>query len=165
MTAGRPTKPVEQKRRLGNPGGRPLPEPVTTVEAFVQIPPPPDRLQDRGRAAWETVWRHAIAWIAPTDVPFIELLCDALDERDRLRDTVTTQGMVFMTDKGYLGVHPAQTELRKLDAQITSWLALLGLTPADRSRLGFAEVKRATKLADLRARQESMAAAPPQPDT
>jgi uncharacterized protein YjiS (DUF1127 family) len=40
--------------------------------------------------------------------------------------------------------------LRELDRLIDSHLSQLGLTPADRTRLGYAEVKRMSKIAELR---------------
>ena len=39
--------------------------------------------------------------------------------------------------------------LRSLDAQIERNLSLLGFTPADRSRLGVAEVRAASKLEEV----------------
>jgi hypothetical protein len=42
--------------------------------------------------------------------------------------------------------------LRNLDKQLVSNLSLLGFSPTDRSRLGIAEVKRQTKLEELRTR-------------
>jgi hypothetical protein len=42
--------------------------------------------------------------------------------------------------------------LRDLDRQLVANLSLLGFTPTDRSRLGVAEVKRQSKLEELRSR-------------
>ena len=47
--------------------------------------------------------------------------------------------------------------LRELDARIISNLSLLGFTPADRSRLGVAEVKAISKMEALKRRQEARA--------
>jgi hypothetical protein len=42
--------------------------------------------------------------------------------------------------------------LRELDRQLVANLSLLGFTPTDRTRLGVAEVKRQSKLAEFKAR-------------
>jgi hypothetical protein len=44
--------------------------------------------------------------------------------------------------------------LRSLDDQVQSLLSLLAFSPSDRSRLGVAEVRRATALEDLLARRD-----------
>jgi hypothetical protein len=44
--------------------------------------------------------------------------------------------------------------LRDLERQLVANLSLLGFTPTDRSRLGVAEVKRVSKIEELRARKE-----------
>jgi len=66
MAVGRPPKPVEQKRRIGNPGGRKLPTltvvPMPTVDD-VRIPDPhrplmkkPDGSPGAGGQLWLLVW-------------------------------------------------------------------------------------------------------------
>jgi hypothetical protein len=47
----------------------------------------------------------------------------------------------------------ARRALRELDRQIISSLSLLGFTPSDRTKLGVAEVKAASKLDELMARK------------
>jgi P27 family predicted phage terminase small subunit len=162
---GRPTTPAEKKRRAGNPGKRALPEPAGAIEGLTTPPEPPADLRAAGKDTWERIWRFAGCcpqpWIGPTDYDLVALIARGMDERAWLVDCVENEGATFTTDKGYVGVHPALSELRKLDAQLTTWLGLGGLTPSDRSRLGFAEVKRASKLADLRSRMaEGKAVAP-----
>jgi hypothetical protein len=62
-----------------------------------------------------------------------------IDERWNLRVKVMTEGQAR-----------DRRALRDLDRAIQSQLSLLGLTPADRSRLGVAEVKKLSKIAELR---------------
>lgn len=50
---------------------------------------------------------------------------------------------------------PETIALDELEKRIAAWLAALGLTPADRSRLGVAEVKARSKLEALRDRRAS----------
>jgi hypothetical protein len=65
-----------------------------------------------------------------------------IDERWNLRVKV------MQTDDARL-----RRGLRELDRQIVSNLSLLGFSPADRSRLGVAEVKAASKLEELMLRK------------
>jgi P27 family predicted phage terminase small subunit len=75
-----------------------------------------------------------------------------MDRRDELVARLANDGWVLYTDKGYAYQHPAAGMLATLEDQIRKWLSLLGLTPADRSRLGVAEVKARSKLEEMRER-------------
>ena len=79
---GRPPKPLEQKMRLGNPGKRRLPRPVTVIAPVdVQVmngdgPRTGDELVDALMAA------GAGSWIGETDALFtLRLVRDGWDER------------------------------------------------------------------------------------
>lgn len=67
------------------------------------------------------------------------MTAEMVDERWNLRVKVMREG-----------VARDRRALRDLDRAIQSQLSLLGLTPADRTRLGVAEVKKMSKLAELR---------------
>jgi hypothetical protein len=54
---------------------------------------------------------------------------------------------------GQRRANPLLSELRALEAQMTKYESLCGFTPTDRARLGYAEVKRASKLDELLARR------------
>lgn len=140
---GRPAKPVELRRREGNPGKRPLPQPLGHLPGLQTRPP--RGLGKDGRRLWRAVTTDAVAWLAPTDVTLLQLLCEAADERAELKRSVDEHGRFFTTSKGYVVPHPAVGQLRTLEERMTSWLSLLGFTPTDRVRLGL-EVKRAGHL-------------------
>jgi hypothetical protein len=74
-------------------------------------------------------------------VDLLLMTCELLDERRNLRIQVLQNNR---TDE--------RKALRELDRQLVANLSLLGFTPTDRSRLGVAEVKRQSKLEDLKAR-------------
>jgi hypothetical protein len=81
-------------------------------------------------------------WISPTtDVDLLLMTCELLDERSQLRAQVINNNR---SDE--------RKALRDLDRQLVANLSLLGFTPTDRSRLGVAEVKRQSKLEELKAR-------------
>lgn len=154
MSAGRPPKPTERKRRTGNPGKRNLPEPVVHLAAVADIPAPPDTLGELGREAWLRLWTAGQAWLSPaTDVDLLTRLCEAHDEREAIRDAIAEEGYMVSGSQGQRRANPLLSELRALESQMTKYESLCGFTPTDRARLGYAEVKRASKLDELLARR------------
>lgn len=138
---GRPAKPIEQKRKLGNPGKRPLPEQgeLEILEAASDIPEPPRPLLEPGRKLWERVWGAGIGWISPTtDIELLLMTCEMVDERWNLRIKVMQTDNMQMARR-----------LDNLSRIIGANLSMLGFTPSDRSRLGLAEVARRSRLAEL----------------
>lgn len=133
---GRPPKPIEQKRSLGNPGKRALGN-GGTLAAVALVPIEPVELQPA--ETLDIVLAAGSAWLASSDTLACAMLRESLEERAVLRDLVMqTQS----TD--------ARKALRDLDKQIINQLSLLGFDPAARSRLGLAEVKAASTLEKLR---------------
>ena len=142
---GRPPKPLEEKRRLGNPGKRALPSAneVVPLEAANGIPEPRRPRGKMGLEFWERTWQVGMNWISPkADIELMMMTAEMIDERTILR-TLVFQDRNADRPKLRAG-------LRELEKQIQSNLALLGLSPADRARLGLAEVKRQSKLAELK---------------
>lgn len=100
------------------------------LEGSREAPEPPVALEAYGRRLWDLAWREAHAWLARTDTWVLALLCQDVDERESLR-LAALEGEDWR----------ARVALRTLDKQITDRLQLLGFTPADRTRLGVAEVR------------------------
>jgi P27 family predicted phage terminase small subunit len=144
-----PPKPVERKRRTGNPGKRPIRAAAVLVPAADGVPAAPADLGDHGRSLWALVWTDGGSWIAPTDVPLVRLLCRATDELASWLALIEAEGRVFTTKGGMKRVHPGVGQVRELERQITGWLSLMGFTPTDRARLAFGEVRTVSELADL----------------
>jgi hypothetical protein len=140
---GRPPKPVEQKRRAGNPGHRPLPDVVIPIPTSSTPPEPHRPLGTAGRQFWERVWNVGFTWISPQmDVELLQIVSEQIDERAALRVKVLREG--DWRDR---------TALRALDSQVLDCLSLLGFTPVDRARLGFVEVKIQNELEQFRDRK------------
>ena len=141
---GRPPKPIEQKRLTGNPGKRTLPDQkeLVLLPSAYEIPKPSRKLFPPGLELWERIWGMGQTWISPsTDIDLLLMTCELLDERSQLRAQVMNNN------------RPDERKaLRDLDRQLVANLSLLGFTPTDRSRLGVAEVKRQSKLEELRSR-------------
>jgi hypothetical protein len=145
MPAGRPSKPNEVKRKLGNPGRRPLPDGdlVQYLPPALVIPEPARPLLKYGREFWDKVWGAGLTWVSPnTDAELLLMTCELVDERWNLRIKVMQNGE-----------WRERRALREIDGRIISNLSLLGFTPADRSRLGVAEVKAISKMEALKRRQ------------
>ena len=145
MPAGRPSKPIEQKRLLGNPGKRAMPDEnsVVLLQQDEETPEPPRPLLKYGHDLWDRVWGMGATWVSDrTDLELLTMTCEMVDERWNLRVKV------MQTDDATM-----RRGLRELDRQIVSNLSLLGFTPSDRSRLGVAEVKAKSKLEELMERR------------
>jgi len=145
MPAGRPSKPTEIKRKLGNPGQRRLPNQseIQMFEPVVSVPEPPRPLLRYGREFWDKVWLNGLQWISVnTDSELLLMTCELIDERWNLRVRV-------MQSNDWR----ERRALRELDSRLISNLSLMGFTPADRSKLGVAEVKAISKMEALKRRQ------------
>lgn len=140
-----PPKPAERKRRAGNPGKRPLAS-LASVTALPPAGEPPEPLRPlgtEGRRMWDRVWSSGQTWVAPgTDIELVQMVCEAMDERVALRVQVL-RGSDWRD----------RVALRSLESDIRSMLGALGFTPVDRTRMGVAEVKQASKLEQMRARR------------
>lgn len=147
-TRGRPPKPTEIKRLTGNPGKRKLPTEGSLVllPSMYEVPEPPRPLiTQAAKDLWERVWSMGQTWLSPTtDIELLLMTCENVDERWNLRVKVLKDN------------RPEERRgLRDLERQIVTNLSLLGFTPTDRTRLGVAEVKRVSKLEELRDKQKN----------
>ena len=140
-----PAVPIEKKKMLGNPGKRAMPSPEITLHAGAVAPP--EELGSAGRALWSRVFDEGEIWVSPRiDFVLLERVCRALDR-------VVVLEQLFDED-------PANRQtvmsINETDKVIFSGLGLLGFSPADRARLGLAEVKRQSKLDELMAKRDAL---------
>lgn len=151
MTAGRPPKPNELKRLMGNLGHRDLPDlnNITHLPMAHTPPTPPDNLGEQGLKIWDRTWSMAITWLSPSsDI-------DAVINVARLADATETARVRYMATsepadaKAYVAINKAYTDA----------LSSIGFDPIARSRLGVAEVKAATSIDKLLERRANRAKA------
>ena len=128
MTAGRPPKPLEEKLRTGNPGGRRLPE-LITVATVAESPPPPSSLKKSGKRIWCHLFTHAGIWLGPSDEPAVTLACELADQVDMLKRREAATKKPEMKLQWFWAVQRAQKDLMSAYSQ-------LGLTPTARAKLG-----------------------------
>ena len=147
--AGRPPKPNEIKRLMGNPGGRPLPDlkTITHLPMATEIPPAPENLNQSGLDLWNRAWGVAITWLSPvSDIESIKNashLADA-NEAARERYMISTEPA---DAKAYVAINKAYTDA----------LTSLAFDPVSRSRLGVAEVRAATSIDKLLEKRQNRA--------
>lgn len=155
---GRPAKPTEVKRLLGNPGHRPLPDfpmPNQGLTPAAGIPTPPVLGMD-GLILWNQIWSAGSQWLSPeADAQIITLLCQTTDECEDIRRAIAIGEVprFYKLPNGSYVSHPLVVQLKELRAQCTAWLAALGFSPADRARLGLAEVRQSDSLDELEKRR------------
>jgi hypothetical protein len=139
-----PARPIEMKRKLGNPGKRALPGEGELMQIEGGYREPFRPLGEAGMQLWSEVFEAGGLWISlKTDTQLLQMVCELLDRREILREE-------FLADPTERKVNMSLLETEKL---IQSSLSLLGFTPSDRSRLGLAEVKAKSKLEELMERR------------
>jgi P27 family predicted phage terminase small subunit len=159
---GRPPKPIEQKRRTGNPGQRKLPSNTLALVPADGVPPVPIDLKPAGRTMWSMVWGGpAAVWLSPqVDAIRVHTVARLLDEIEEYHKLVTGLGAVLeepivtpsgqvVADSARFVPNPAVRMLRDAQKQLDRELSSLGFDPTSRSRLGLAEVKRESILQRL----------------
>lgn len=161
--AGRPAKPVEAHRLAGNPSKKQLPAAPGVGQGMpsdAAIPLAPIHLGDAGLQLWAHVWVAGRQWLAPeSDQTIILLLCEAMDEYAGIKHQLET-GQVeryYTMSNGSMVTHPLVTQLKDLRVHMTTWLAAIGFSPSDRSRLGLAEVRVRDEMDDLTRRRNERA--------
>lgn len=151
-----PPKPNELKRKQGNPGKRPLPA-LATVTVIPRVEElAPAHLTPARQELWQRL-RETAFWISNTDKPNLELLCEKLDRRAEYIAKLQASDFVLYTDKGYAYANPLVGMISTIENEIAKLFSLLGLTPTDRTRLGYAEVKARSALDDLIAKRQGKA--------
>ena len=147
--AGRPPKPNEIKRLMGNPGGRPLPDlnVISHLPMAKEIPTPPENLNKSGLDLWNRAWGIAITWLSPvSDIEAIKNASHLADANEAARDRymISTEPA---DAKAYVAINRAYTDA----------LTSLGFDPVSRSRLGVAEVRTATSIDKLLEKRQNRA--------
>lgn len=149
MPAGRPPKPNELKRALGNPGKRPLPDlkVITTLAPATTTPEPPMDLGKAGLRLWERAWDNAITWLSPQSDR------EAIENAARLADA-SAFALAHYLETSEAADARAYVAINKA---FTDSLSALGFDPTSRSKLGVAEIKAVSALDKLVAKREARA--------
>ena len=156
MTAGRPRKPNEVKRLLGNPGREKLPDKKNLIMLQQSQNQPPTHLTKAQQSKWIEL-RTQAPWIAVSDEHLLTSLVEKMTRQKELAAEMKKSKFVLYTDKGYAYANPLFGMLSTIETEIFKLLCQLGLTPVDRSKMGVAEVKARTKLEELLSQKRDVA--------
>ena len=146
---GRPSKPTELKRLLGNPGQRPLPDlnNITHLPMAREIPPAPEGLSVEGINLWDKAWSMAITWLSPdSDISSVKNAAFLADANEAARNKYMTT-LEANDGRAFVQINKAFSDA----------LSSLGFDPVSRSRLGVAEVRAATSIDKLLERRHNRA--------
>lgn len=131
--------PLEKKRALGNPGHRPLPDRRSTHSVQPARPlRAPSGLKRDGRRLWRVVVE--LPWVAVTDTEALLEVCRLADVVAEARADLAENGMTYEV-RGRRYANPAAGVYTEAVKVLSARLGAFGLTPADRTRLGIAEIK------------------------
>ncbi len=140
--------PLELKRLRGNAGHQKLPD-ISKTQALEPASSEiadmvPATLGEPGTAMWKYIWKTGAQWISPqTEIPAVLRLCELVDLGEKMKAKFFDTG----------DTHYAKEYYGSIDRQVVL-MRELGLTPAARSRLGVAEVKTKSRIAQLQLERE-----------
>lgn len=143
MPPGRKPKSAEQRRAEGNPGKRPLPEPVI-VAGRPDAMAMPEHLPPAAAEAWDeivpTLGRLGI--LDGVDKPALEAMCTQYARARQAGKVVAAQGHLARGSAGQIREHPSLGTERAAHAMFLRFAEHYALTPVSRVRLGLAELHR-----------------------
>ena len=117
----------------------------------------PDGLGPIATDAWNRIVEHAGSWIAVSDRDALTMLVKDIEHLATLEARLQADGPILYTDKGYAYPHPAAGMRTSTEESIRKWMNHLGLTPADRAKLGIAMVESQSKIDKYRERMQQKA--------
>lgn len=102
--------------------------------------PPMRPLAEAGMTLWDAIYKKGELWISSrTDTHFLQMVCEQHDRRAWLMERIQADPENWRLFR----------QLHDLENMISVNMGKLGLTPADRTKLGYAEVKARSKLEEL----------------
>ncbi|CAB4198348.1 COG3747 Phage terminase, small subunit [uncultured Caudovirales phage] len=139
-------KPVEQKIREGNPGKRPLPEPLLVGgrPALSELDEPPAHLPPEAQEFWRDSVKRLVevGVVDRVDVPVLEQLATQYARIRQAQRVLAADGHFVRGSVGQLREHPAMKIERDATSLFLKIAEHYALTPIARTRLGLAELHR-----------------------
>lgn len=143
---GRKPKPLEQKVAEGNPGKRPLPEPMLVAgrPALNELSEPPEHLPPEAKEFWrDSICRLVeVGIIDRVDVPVLEQLATQYARIRQAQRVLAEDGHFTRGSVGQIREHPALKIERDATTMFLKIAEHYALTPIARTRLGLAELHR-----------------------
>jgi len=154
--SGPPPIPDEILRKRGTRGNNarvnrgPAPPSKAELKPGLMPEKPLRVLGKEGRASWDRIRTWSVPWMAESDVERVQSYCETVD----LYIVAQTRARLGKFDAlDSMDRKREMDVLRDLRKQVNDGLAELGFTPADRTRLGVAEVAQLDDLEKFRQEQ------------
>jgi P27 family predicted phage terminase small subunit len=147
MPAGRPPLPANVHKLNGNPSKKPEGELSPAMEPPVELPEPPEVLNEQARAVWYELGAElkALGLISKAYSPVYALLCAAKADWMRLRAKLEAAyaaggedecaGYVARYDSGATQITGLHVALNKAEEKLLKYAQEFGLTPASRTKV------------------------------
>lgn len=151
--SGRKPTPIEQRRAMGNPQRRPLPDIVTIGgrpdEDEFAIPP--EHLPEMAQQLWRRDVQKLVALgtVDRVDYAALEAMCIFYARAMGARRIIESEGYIAVAKNGTMREHPAMKIERESWSKYLGIAEQFGLTPVSRARLGLATVTTRTLAHDL----------------
>jgi P27 family predicted phage terminase small subunit len=150
---GRKPVPAEQRLLEGNPGKRPIPEPVLVGgrPGDGEMTDPPDHLPAEAKAFWRVSVARLIdvGIVDRVDGPLLEMLATTYARWRQASRVLAVDGHFVHGIGGSLRAHPAIKIERDANAAFLRMAEHFALSPVARTRLGLQELHRRTLAAEL----------------
>lgn len=139
---GRKPKPVEQRRREGNPGHRPLPE--TVLVGGRGVPKKPAGLPTEAKKAWDDLapLLHKANMLDKADLFAFECLVLQVARMKEATAHINEHGITIEGSMGQQVENPMIRAERAAQSEVRKWCERFGLDPSSRTRMGLAEQSR-----------------------
>ena len=133
--AGRKPKPTHLRLLQGNPGKRPLN--VNEPKPSLDIPNPPEHLNEVGRKEWTRLAEQLqrLGLLTSVDWTAFAAYCTVFSRWVDAEEALKKTGPVVKSPSGYPIISPFYTVANQSLQQIRSYLTEFGMTPASRSRI------------------------------
>jgi P27 family predicted phage terminase small subunit len=146
---GRRPKPTHLKLLQGNPGRRPLnaAEPKPPVE----LPPPPDYLNDTAKQEWNHLGPQLVklGLLTSIDRSAFAAYCTVYARWVEAEVALRQTGPVVRSPSGYPMLNPYYTVANQCLSQMRAYLTEFGMSPSSRSRTSVGESQRNDPLEDF----------------
>ncbi len=119
------------------------------------IPPTPDDLKPDGARFWIRTYSHAHWLDGELDFYSVYLAAKLVDDIAEARVEISKTGRYQVLPNGVSSRSAASIDLEHLHISLNSYLAVLGLTPTDRAKMGIAPNLENDVLAELSRRRRA----------
>jgi len=146
---GRPPKPTEIRELEGNPGKRPLPEPVR-IQGKAALEKPRG-MPKAAQEAWDLIVPSLleVGVVDGVDALALEAMCLAYWQMKEAEKLLKKDGILSTGSQGQLVEHPAAGTMRAASSLFAKYAEQYALTPVARTRLGLAELQRRSMREEL----------------